>query len=103
MCVYVYIGSKPRGNASPDKDGEAVTPLPTPDEVAQRIRTVLHAGAITHLTRLTVTSLIPLEAADLQGRTKMLCTNKITHLTRLTVTSLSPLEAADLQGRKKII
>ena len=36
-------------------------------KVAARIRAILHDSAISHLTRLTVTSLIPLEAADLQA------------------------------------
>jgi hypothetical protein len=59
-------GAKPRGGSSPDKDGEARAPLPTPDAIAARIKDILTPDAVSHLARITVTSLIPLEAADLE-------------------------------------
>ena len=43
-CPQYRAGAKPRGNASPDRDGAATTPLPTPDEVAVRIQQILHSG-----------------------------------------------------------
>ena len=65
---HYRAGAKPRGGGgggfSPDRE-DARAPLPTPDEVAARIAAILGEGAVRHLTELTVTSLMLLEASDL--------------------------------------
>jgi hypothetical protein len=72
-CPQYRAGAKPRVRQhSPDQkeggvEGNPSNPqLPTPDQVASRIKQILHDGAVAHLCNLTVASLIPLEAADLQ-------------------------------------